>query len=86
MSAIHPDLFQAIHDAGVPPAPPEAHQRADRCIVKYTHGGEFVGVIAGAGRHRGTWDSTHARSTAYRIARALRQEDPAHLYRVESAY
>ena len=36
--------------------------------------GLFEGVISGMGKNRGTWDTTHGRSAAYRHARELRAE------------
>lgn len=47
--------------------------------------GRFIAVVAGLGRHRGTWDSTHSRSTAYRHAKALQTEDKQHIYAVVPA-
>jgi len=53
------------------------------CVVAYG-GMQFVGVIAGMGSNRGTWDSSHSRRTAQRHARNLRRERPDQSFRVES--
>lgn len=57
---------------------------ADRgySVVAYEQG-RFIGVMSGMGRNRGTWDSTHGRSSAYRHAGRLRIERPAQTFRVE---
>lgn len=47
--------------------------------------GRFVAIVSGLGRHRGTWDSTHSRSTAYRHAKALQTSDTQHIYAVVAA-
>lgn len=52
-------------------------------VVQRTPTGEFVAVVSGMGRNRGTWDSDHSRSAAYRHARTLRQYDPINRYTVE---
>jgi hypothetical protein len=44
--------------------------------------GRFVAVVAGLGRNRGTWDSSHSRSAAYRHARRLNRERDGYTYRV----
>ena len=38
--------------------------------------GIFVCIVSGMGKNRGTWDSAHSRSAAYRHARKLRAEHP----------
>lgn len=45
----------------------------------------FVGVMAGIGRNKGTWDSTHSKNTAQRHAKILRKKeiDPSVRYCVE---
>lgn len=45
-------------------------------VTKRAPDGTYLGAVAGMGRHRGTWDSDHSRSAAYRHARILRQADP----------
>ena len=54
------------------------------CIVKRTNG-KFVGVVAGCGKNRGTWDSDHSRSRAFSHAAELRKLDPGSTYTVEPA-
>lgn len=55
-------------------------------VVRYKPTGEFVGVISGMGRNKGTWDSNaRSRRTAQRWAQELRLEDPVHEYRVEES-
>ena len=43
--------------------------------------GRFVGTMAGLGRNKGTWDSSHSKSAAYRHARELNQERDGYTYR-----
>jgi hypothetical protein len=57
-------------------------KRVRHQVVKYTLKGEFLGIVAGLGKHQGTWDSDHPRSTAYRLAKALQMADPLHIYTV----
>ena len=52
-------------------------------VIQRTKTGEFVAIVSGMGRNRGTWDSDHSRSAAYRHARQCRQDDPANHYTVE---
>ena len=52
-------------------------------VIQRTPSGEFVAIVSGMGRHRGTWDSDHSRSAAYRHARQCRQDDPTNRYTVE---
>lgn len=55
-------------------------------VVKYKPNGEFIGVMSGMGRNKGTWDSNaRSRRTAQRWAAELRREDPEHDYRVEES-
>lgn len=60
----------------------ESEEIMEYCIVRYKDG-QFSGVMAGCGRNRGTWDTGHSRSTAYRHARALRIEQQGFAYKVE---
>lgn len=53
------------------------------CIVRYTAAGFFDGVMAGCGKNRGTWDTGHSRSAAFRHAKALRVEMPEYRFRVQ---
>ena len=52
-------------------------------VAKRAPDGTYLGAVAGMGRNRGTWDSEHSRSAAYRHARTLRQADPINRYTVE---
>jgi len=52
-------------------------------VVQYTYNGLFVGVIAGLGRNKGTWDSTHSEETARMYARQLGDANHAFVYKVE---
>ena len=52
-------------------------------VTKRAPDGTFLGIVSGMGRNRGTWDSDHSRSAAYRHARTLRQADPTNRYTVE---
>ena len=54
-------------------------------IVEYKNG-QFAGVLAGLGRHKGTWDSDHSRSTAFRHVKALRIQYPGATFCVESQF
>lgn len=54
-------------------------------VCKYAHTGEFLGVVSGMGRNRGTWDATHGRRTVQRHAALLRQEEPSFRFHVEPA-
>lgn len=55
-------------------------------IIKRTHAGQFVGIVAGMGRNAGRWDTRLAtKRTAQRHAAVLRTTDPDHLYTVEPA-
>lgn len=57
---------------------------ADRyCVIQRTAEGQFIGVISGMGRHRGTWDSDHSRRQAQRHAAALRRDRTAQRFTVE---
>lgn len=56
------------------------------CIVLYTSTGEFIGVIAGMGKNKGTWEDRHSRSAAYRIRKQLMQEYKDAVFKVELAY
>lgn len=60
---------------------------AARYVVVQYRRGAFDAVMAGMGRHRGTWDADHSRSAAYRHAAELRAEPWRKLaslsYRVE---
>lgn len=55
-------------------------------IVEYTKQGKFIGVIAGQGKNKGTWDSTHSKSSAYRIRKQLRLKYPESVFKVESLH
>lgn len=55
-------------------------------IVEYTKEGEFSGVIAGQGKNKSTWDSTHRRSAAYRIRKELQVRYPESVFKVETAH
>jgi hypothetical protein len=35
----------------------------------------FVGIVAGMGKNRGTWDTSHGRSAAYKHCAQLRKEN-----------
>lgn len=59
------------------------HSRSEFHVVKRTAAGDFLGIISGMGRNRGTWDSAHGRSTAYRHAAALRAKDTSSRFAVE---
>ncbi len=54
-------------------------------IVKRASCGAFIGIVAGCGRNRGTWDAEHSRRTAQRHAAALRRQDAASRYTVEAS-
>ena len=45
-------------------------------VARY-QSGHFVCIVSGLGKNRGTWDSVHSRSAAYRHARKLRAKHPA---------
>ena len=60
-------------------------ENTDYVVVKYSQGNEFISIVAGMGRNKNTWDTNHGRRTAQRHAKALRAEDPQHIYRVETA-
>jgi len=53
------------------------------CVIQRSSSGDFISVMAGMGRHRGTWDSDHSRRQAQRHAAALRREQPTQRYTVE---
>lgn len=57
-------------------------------VVQYRNG-QWDAIVSGMGKNRGTWDSDHSRSAAYRHAAELRAEpwrERAGLsYRVEPA-
>ena len=44
-------------------------------VARYQNG-VFVCIVSGLGKNRGTWDSVHGRTAAYRHARKLREEHP----------
>lgn len=48
-------------------------------IIATRNDGAYVGAVAGMGKNRGTWDTTHSRSAAYRHLRSLRL-DPRTLH------
>ena len=62
------------------------------CIVMYNDKGNLVGVVAGMGKNRNTWDYDHSRSAAYRHLQKLRQSekdsksDKVNTYKVELIY
>ena len=45
--------------------------------------GRFVGAMAGLGRNKGTWDSSHSRSAACHYARQLNRERDGYTYRAQ---
>jgi hypothetical protein len=51
-------------------------------VIRYEEG-RIVGVMAGLGRNRGTWDSSHSKSAAYRHARQLNQARDGYTYRTQ---
>lgn len=53
-------------------------------IVRYDLQGEFLGIMAGCGKNKNTWDSDHSRSAAHRHAADLRQKQPGFVYKVET--
>jgi hypothetical protein len=58
----------------------------EHCVVQRDRNDNFVGVVAGLGRNKGTWDTGLCRSSAYRYAAALRKEDRDHSYTVEELH
>ncbi len=65
---------------------PSSKAGRDRyCVVNYS-GAQFVGVMAGMGRNRGTWDSDHGQRSAQRHARKLRIERPGQTFKVETTH
>jgi hypothetical protein len=48
--------------------------------------GTRIATLSGAGRNRGTWDSQHSRSAAYRIAREMNALGDGATYKAEPAY
>ena len=56
-------------------------------VVEYKNG-DWNAVVSGLGKNRGTWDSAHSRSSAYRLAKQLNEveKDDTLLYKVEHAY
>lgn len=53
------------------------------CVVQRTPEGQFIAVVSGMGRHRGTWDADHSRRQAQRHAAALRRERTDNTFTVE---
>lgn len=52
-------------------------------ICCYRDGSGIETVVSGMGKNRGTWDSDHGRSAAYRLAAQCRRGDPFNAYKVE---
>ncbi len=52
-------------------------------VVCYTPQGDFVSIISGMGRNRGTWNSCHGRTQAYAWARKCRTDDTSFIFKVE---
>lgn len=52
-------------------------------VTKHSRKGEFIGIISGEGRNKGTWD-TEAKSkrTAQRWAAECRKQDKENIYSV----
>ena len=53
------------------------------CIIEYTKEGKFIGVVAGQGKNKGTWDSSHSKSSAHRIKAKLSKTYPNSMFKVE---
>ena len=53
--------------------------------VRIYENGAPKGVLSGAGRNRGTWDTEHSRSAAYRIARQMNAQRNGTTYKAEPA-
>lgn len=54
-------------------------------VCKYVNG-EFMGVVSGMGRNKGTWNANaSSQRTAQRWAKLCRQDDPKSLYCVETS-
>lgn len=51
--------------------------------VRIYNNGQPAGVLSGAGRNRGTWDATHSRTAAYRIARDMNARHDGRQYKAE---
>lgn len=52
-------------------------------VVQYAANGNFMSIISGMGKNRGTWDSDHSRSAAYRHAAQCRKDYPYCIFQVE---
>lgn len=50
-------------------------------VCKYTKQGEFIGVVSGMGRNKGTWNSTaKSKRTAQRWLKMLREDSDGFSY------
>lgn len=61
-------------------------------VVEYLVNGDVlyrIGAVAGHGKNKGTWDSTHSRSSAYRLKKELESKNDGlkgrFVYEVEQA-
>ena len=55
-------------------------------VVKYASNGESISVIAGMGRNKNKWDTTHSKRTAQRYAAILRKEQPGFKFCAEPQF
>lgn len=51
-------------------------------IIEYSKSGDFVAIISGCGKHRGTWESLHSKRTATKYAKQLQAENSEKVYKV----
>jgi hypothetical protein len=51
-------------------------------VVELSRSGKTISVISGMGKNKGTWNTCHSRSAAYKNAKALRQEHPERVFKV----
>jgi len=69
-------------------------RRKETMMVKYEvkyevveiSDGQIVSTISGMGRNKGTWDTCHSRSAAYRHAKALKEKYPERTFKVVSFF
>lgn len=53
-------------------------------VCKYSKQGEFLGVVSGMGRNKGTWDSTaHSKRTAQRWLKLCRDDNDGFIYSIQ---
>lgn len=53
-------------------------------VCKYSKQGEFLGVVSGMGRNKGTWDSTaKSKRTAQRWLKMLRDDNDGFSYDIQ---